>query len=74
MLEAQGEKYRNLVLMYRKLVPAEQQYGITFWGVFDRYSWIRGFFGILDWPCLFDDDMKPKPAFYGVMKGLREEI
>ncbi|MBN1952689.1 MAG: endo-1,4-beta-xylanase [Bacteroidales bacterium] len=70
----QGEKYRNLVHMYRTIVPEEQQYGITFWGFIDKYSWIRGFFNILDWPLLFDDNLRPKPAFDGFMSGLQENL
>lgn len=71
MLQAQRVKYRQLVEMYRNIVPKEQQYGITFWGFNDRDTWIRRFFKMQDWPCIYDDDLKPKPAFYGFLEGLR---
>ena len=70
LLKAQGEKYQRVVEMYREIVPEEQQYGITFWGFNDRDSWVDGFFGIEDAPCLFDDDLEPKPAYHGVKEGL----
>ncbi len=72
MKTAQAEKYKNLVRMYKTIVPEEQQYGITFWGFNDRDTWINGFFGLQDWPCLFDENLKPKPAYYGFLEGLEE--
>ncbi|MBT5292890.1 MAG: endo-1,4-beta-xylanase, partial [Cellvibrionales bacterium] len=68
---AQQKKYQELVQMYRDIVPKEQQYGITFWGFNDRDSWIRRFFKMNDWPTIYDDDLKPKPAFFGFLEGLR---
>ncbi len=66
----QSQKYKELVQMYQTLVPKEQQYGITFWGFNDRDTWIRRFFNMMDWPCIYDDNLKPKPALYGVLEGL----
>jgi endo-1,4-beta-xylanase len=74
MKQAQAEKYKNLVLMYRKIVPKNQQYGITVWDFTDRDSWIKGFFNMKDWPTIYDDDLKPKPAYYGFLEGLKVKI
>ncbi|MCR9286155.1 MAG: endo-1,4-beta-xylanase [Bacteroidetes bacterium] len=74
MEQAQAEKYKNLVLMYRKYIPKNQQYGITFWGCNDRDTWIKRFFGIEDWPTVFDENLNPKRAYYGFMEGLKEKI
>lgn len=74
MKEQQSEKYYNLVKMYRTIVPKEQQYGITFWGFNDRDTWIKRFFNINDWPCIYDEELKPKPAYYGFKRGLEEQL
>ena len=74
MKENQKEKYKNLVKMYQSIVPKEQQYGITFWDFTDRDTWIRGFFKMKDWPTIFDDSLKPKPAYFGVLEGLEEYL
>ncbi|EDY82726.1 Glycosyl hydrolase family 10 [Verrucomicrobiia bacterium DG1235] len=74
MREKQAEKYRKLALMYRSIVPEEQQFGITFWGFNDRGSWIRPFFNIMDWPCLFDEELEPKPAYHGFAEGLQAPL
>lgn len=69
---AQAEKYKNLIKMYKTIVPKEQQFGITFWDFTDRDSWIKGFFNMKDWPCVYDDNLQPKPAYFGVLEGLKE--
>lgn len=70
MRAAQREKYKNLVRMYREIVPKKQQYGITFWGFNDRDTWIKKFFAMIDWPTLYDEDLQAKPALLGVLEGL----
>tara|TARA_R110002049_G_scaffold232088_8_gene404658 strand:+ start:11959 stop:13068 length:1110 start_codon:yes stop_codon:yes gene_type:complete len=71
---AQAEKYKNLVLMYRRIVPKRQQFGITFWDFTDRDTWINGFFNLNDWPTIYDNNLKPKLAYFGVLEGLKVEI
>lgn len=71
MEQAQAKKYYELALMYQNLIPADQQYGITLWGFNDRDTWIRPFFGIQDWPTIYDERLQPKPALYGFLRGLR---
>ncbi|MFW5767995.1 MAG: endo-1,4-beta-xylanase [Bacteroidota bacterium] len=70
MLQAQAEKYQWLAEAYVRNVPSDQRYGMTVWGFSDKYSWIPSFFDIDDWPCIYDSEMNPKPAYYGFMKGL----
>jgi endo-1,4-beta-xylanase len=74
MKQQQSKKYENLVRMYRTIVPPNQQFGITFWGFNDKYTWINPFFNLRDWPCLFDENLQPKPAYHGFVKGLTEKI
>jgi endo-1,4-beta-xylanase len=73
MRQQQAEKYERLASMYRTIVPKNQQYGITFWGYNDQDSWIKGFFNLKYWPCVFDENLEPKPAYYGFVKGLQED-
>jgi endo-1,4-beta-xylanase len=40
---------------------------VTFWGVYDRTSWIGGS------PLLFDRDYQPKEAFFAVVKAAQQE-
>ncbi|MBD1261948.1 endo-1,4-beta-xylanase [Maribacter polysiphoniae] len=71
---AQADKYRNLVRMYRTIVPKEQQFGITFWDFTDRDTWINPFFNLKDWPTIYDGDLQPKPAYFGFLEGLKEKL
>lgn len=70
MLKQQAAKYKEVALIYREEVPESQQFGITFWDFTDRDTWINPFFGLNDWPTIFDENLKPKPAFYGFKEGL----
>lgn len=71
MLREQAKKYAELVQMYQDIVPKNQQYGITFWGFNDRDTWINRFFKMKDWPCIYDEALQPKPAFYGFLNALK---
>lgn len=70
--QEQKAKYKSMVLAYKQNVPAAQQYGITTWNVGDADSWLRSFHQPNEWPLLFDDVYKPKPAYYGFLEGLKE--
>jgi endo-1,4-beta-xylanase len=43
---------------------------VTFWNISDRSSWLDNFpvRGRKDYPLLFDKDLKPKKAFWEVVK------
>lgn len=62
LLQRQADKLSFLVHSYQEL-PRAQQYGITFWGISDRDTWLRSYFHRDDYPLLFDDNYQPKPAF-----------
>lgn len=70
---AQRDLYRFVVGAYYRLVPAAQRYGITFWDPSDKYSWIIVNQNKEDAPTLFDVNMQKKPAYYGVIVGLRRK-
>jgi endo-1,4-beta-xylanase len=63
----QAEAYRmyfELFRKYRKTIT-----GVTFWNISDRSSWLDNFpvRGRKDYPLLFDQDLKPKKAYWGVV-------
>lgn len=68
-LESQRRRMMDIVEMYRA-IPEELQYGITFWGLSDRDSWLINFEGRPDWPLLFDENLEPKPAYFGFLEAL----
>lgn len=66
--QQQLEKYKmsfDLFRKYRKNIT-----GITFWNISERYSWLDNFpvRGRKDYPLLFDKDLKPKKAYWEVVK------
>ena len=72
--KALADRYFDLALAYRQIVPDSLQYGITLWGFTDRYTWIRSYFKSLDWPCIYDDQLRKKKAYYSFREGLIQEI
>jgi endo-1,4-beta-xylanase len=66
--EAQIQKY-NLVFNAYQAIPKQQQYGITFWNVGDRDSWLRGYFKRpKEYPLLFDDHYNRKPVYSTLLR------
>jgi len=58
----QANLLAEIVRQYNQ-VPARYQYGITFWGISDKTSWIKEHFNREDYPLLYDDNYLPKPAY-----------
>jgi endo-1,4-beta-xylanase len=65
----QQKRYEAIVAAYLDEVPEAQRGGISVWGITDRDSWQRSY-NAHEWPLLFDDDLKPKPALQGFADGL----
>jgi endo-1,4-beta-xylanase len=66
--KAQQEKFELIFKAYKDL-PKHQQYGITFWNVSDRDSWLRGYFKRpKEYPLLFDDTYTRKPIYSNLLK------
>lgn len=66
MLERQAEIYEavfRLLKEYRDCISS-----VTFWGAADDYTWLDDFpvRGRKNWPFLFDEQHRPKPAYYRV--------
>ena len=62
IFERQANKLATITLLYKE-IPLRYQYGITFWGLSDKNTWIRNNFNRDDYPLLFDDNYDPKPAY-----------
>ncbi len=66
---AQAQRLGSVVSHYNQ-VAKRYQYGITFWGISDKNSWIRSFYNRQDYPLLFDDMYLPKPAYCTLIQTL----
>lgn len=67
----QGDRARLVGKLYRQRLPRTVQYGVTFWGFTDKYTWVPKFTKKPDWPLPFDDKFKPKALYEGAVSGLR---
>jgi endo-1,4-beta-xylanase len=69
---AQAEQFNFVFKSYMK-IPAAQQYGITFWNISDKDSWLRGYFKRpKEYPLLFDDNYAKKPAYTTLINSLHK--
>ncbi|MBK6963166.1 MAG: endo-1,4-beta-xylanase [Bacteroidales bacterium] len=69
MLMRQKRKLEMIVRGYMNL-EKRYRYGISFWNVSDADTWIRANFNRIDWPCMWDDQYKPKPMYCGIKEAL----
>lgn len=68
--KAQSELFNYIFKSFAE-VPATQQYGITFWNISDKDSWLRGYFKRpKEYPLLFDDNYAKKPAYTALINSL----
>ena len=66
-LQIQKDAYKKVVEIYRRTVPDGS---IQVWGITDIQSWL----GEQRFPLLFDTDVMPKPAYFGVSEALMGDI
>jgi len=68
MEDKQSKKYAELFEVLRQ--EKASLTGVTFWNVSDRYSWLDTYpvEGRKNYPLLFDQEYKPKKAFWSVTK------
>ena len=67
----QANRYQQIVEIYRMTVPESLRGGINFNGIAD--SDVDTSTDAAHWPLLFNLDMSPKPAYYGVLQGLQSD-
>ncbi|WP_207533979.1 endo-1,4-beta-xylanase [Desertivirga arenae] len=65
MEQQQLEKYKMVFDVFRKY--KKNVTGVTFWNVSDKYTWLDGR-GRKNFPLLFDQELKPKKAYWEVVK------
>ena len=68
--EVQAAKYKSIVKAYFA-IPKAQQFGITTWNVTDADSWIPGEYSRPDWPLPFNASYQRKPAYQGILDGVK---
>jgi endo-1,4-beta-xylanase len=68
MQERLAQRYADTLRIY--LRHSKSITRVTFWGLDDGSSWLNGFpiRGRTNHPLLIDRDLKPKPAFFAVLK------
>ncbi|EHK99093.1 putative endo-1,4-beta-xylanase [Glarea lozoyensis 74030] len=66
---AQAEAYARVV---RSCMAVEKCEGITIWGITDKYSWIPGVFIGEGSALVWDENYKPKPAYFAMLKAIQE--
>jgi endo-1,4-beta-xylanase len=66
--QKQLEKYKMIFKVFREYKNVIS--GITFWNVSDKSSWLDNFpvKGRKNYPLLFDQNLKPKKAYWEVVK------
>ncbi|MHA8100716.1 endo-1,4-beta-xylanase [Aquirufa nivalisilvae] len=73
VLKAQSDKFQLLFTSFAN-IPASQQYGITFWNVGDKDSWLRGYFKRpKEYPLLFDEAYQRKGAYWELIEGIKRK-
>ena len=65
--QKQVEQYEMIFSVFRAF--QEELTAVTFWNISDRYSWLDYFpvRGRKDYPLLFDQELKPKAAYWKVV-------
>lgn len=64
-LDEQAKVFYNIL---KGAVSCPNFKALVQWGVNDKYSWIHDFTGHHDAPLMFDENNRPKPAYYAVKK------
>lgn len=66
----QQAKYKEVVQIYNS-IPLDNKFALTVWGLRDNESWLLNFWGVPDWPLMFDEDYNQKKAYTGFLEGLQ---
>ncbi len=69
-LDAEAQIYHD---MLSACLAVEQCTAFVMWGFTDRHSWIPGATGHADAPLIFDEEYRPKPAYFALMDVLNQK-
>lgn len=71
--EALAKRYRDIFIIFNK--HRDKISRVTFWGLHDGISWKNNFpvYGRTDYPLLFDREMKPKKAYFEIIRLIEEK-
>ncbi|KAH9912303.1 endo-beta-1,4-glucanase [Epithele typhae] len=69
--EGLEQQRRDFAAIVGACARVERCVGVTVWDFTDEYSWIPGTFPGEGDGCPWDDNLQPKPAYYGTLDGFR---
>lgn len=72
LAKEQAEKCRYVLQSFFKYIPAKQRYGITFWNLGTKDSWLTFGGHRKGSPVLFDSSYQAKPMYYATLDVLKE--
>ncbi|MDW8034357.1 MAG: endo-1,4-beta-xylanase [Nitrososphaerota archaeon] len=67
----QAEIYKNILKVY---LDSDDPQAFIMWGFVDKYSWINYTFPGYGSATIFDDEYRPKPAYYALIEAMLEKI
>jgi len=66
----QKAKFKEVVAIYNA-IPLDNKFALTTWGLRDNESWLIDFWGVPDWPLMYDENYNKKQAYQGFLEGLQ---
>lgn len=67
--QEQADIYETIAEMYESL-PTNQKFGISTWGITDKYTWLTTDWHEKEYPLLMDSNFNKKLAYQGFLNGL----
>lgn len=68
--EQQKAKFKEVVEIYNA-IPIDNKFALTVWGLRDNESWLLDFWGVPDWPLMFDENYNKKQSYQGFIDALQ---
>ena len=68
------EQARLYSIVMQAVLESEACNSVTVWGYTDRYTWIHEWQPGYDAPCLYDENIRPKPAYNSVIETMKRYL